>query len=208
MIFLIFYFRCLWDEIQRNQDVAGPYTLLEKLVRHPVSFLNRLLGRRSTRFLTEARLCNYTFYPPLLAAEGEAREITLKAWRDFVAHCWWVIMICFIISWTSFSSVFVSRVESGIRQLSLISWFMVTLPSFSTVISFSVLPPLTLMFLLPKISPRISPGVTVYAAVIRITLQLDSTFSWLQEFRTGIMVPVMLIHQPGTSLVSFSLPRL
>ena len=83
-----FVFSCLWDEIQRNQQVAGPYKLLESLVQHPVSFLNRILGRRSSRFLTEAHQCNFTFYPPLLASDGDAREITLSAWRDFIKHCW------------------------------------------------------------------------------------------------------------------------
>ena len=69
------------------QDIHGPYDLLDQTTSHTCSFLNRLLGRRSSDYLTDASVCDYTYYPPILGETPEDAAATHEAWQAFVEHC-------------------------------------------------------------------------------------------------------------------------
>ena len=71
----------------RIQDVSGPFNLMDELTIHPCSFQNRVLSRRSSAYLTDASLCNFTYYPPIQGEESEDAEVTYQAWLDFIDHC-------------------------------------------------------------------------------------------------------------------------
>ena len=77
----------MWDELLLIQDVNGPYDMLEKTTSHACSFLNRLLGRRSSDYLTEASVCDYTYYPPIQGESSEDAASTYEAWQAFIEHC-------------------------------------------------------------------------------------------------------------------------
>ena len=71
-----------------HQDINGPFDVIFSICGHPVSLLNRLFGRRSSEFLTDARLCNFTFYPPIIGGDTtDEVNASYVGWEQFVAHC-------------------------------------------------------------------------------------------------------------------------
>ena len=72
----------------RIQDIRGPYDLMDGLTIHPCSFQNRFLSRRSSEYMTEARLCHFTHYPPIQGENPDDAEVTYQAWLDFIQYCW------------------------------------------------------------------------------------------------------------------------
>ena len=69
------------------QDIHGPYDMMEKTCSHACSFLNRLLGRRSSDYLTDASVCDFTYYPPIQGESSDDAASTYEAWQTFIEHC-------------------------------------------------------------------------------------------------------------------------
>ena len=97
----------------RITDVSGPFDLMDRLAIHPCSFQNRVLSRRSSDYLTEASICNFTYYPPIQGEEPEDAEVTHQAWLDFIDHCRYLVVF------SAVSDVFLDAAKAVGRGIQL-----------------------------------------------------------------------------------------
>ena len=72
----------------KSQNMRGPFDTMDSLVSHSLSFCNRVLSRRTTDFLPNARLCNLTFYPVIGGDDDEnSSEIYAASLKEYLDHC-------------------------------------------------------------------------------------------------------------------------
>ena len=71
-----------------GQDVRGPFDTMDTVTTAPVPFLNRILSRKRSPYLSDAQACNATFYPVFLDPESStSAEDYAAALDEFLCHC-------------------------------------------------------------------------------------------------------------------------
>ena len=88
LIILILFFRLLWDDLIAGQNFDGPFDTIMSLVPDFLQMITMVLGRLdNTKYLSDPRVCNSTFYPTIPDDSSEYSHCQFLRSRDeFVRH--------------------------------------------------------------------------------------------------------------------------